>query len=62
MGSELCIRDRVKSIDLALFDKRLRLFKHLYGGVRFIFEQSDSSVNLYNFENVTVKIEAKKKF
>lgn len=54
--------DEVKSIDLALFDKRLTFFNHFYGGVRVIFEQSDSSVNLYDFENVTVKIEAKKKF
>ena len=51
--------DEVKSINFALFDKRFILFNHIYGGMRLIFEKSDSSVNLYDFENFTAKIEAK---
>ena len=38
------------------------MFDHFYGGIRLIFEKSDSSKNLYDFENVTAKIEAKKSF
>lgn len=54
--------DEVKSINWALFDKKLRLFDNFYGGVRLIFEKSASTLGLYDFENLITRIEAKRKF
>ena len=53
--------DEVKSINLALFDRRLKLLNNFYGGIRLILEKSDSSVNLYDFDNLT-KNRSKKRF